>query len=282
MILVADSGATKCDWMFVSENEEPVKVSTIGFSPFFHSEAFITNNIKQSTEFKKRAELVDQIYYYGTGCSSKPRKAHMQRALKAVCSNASIYVDHDLNGAAYAACMGEEGIACILGTGSNACYFNGVGIEEGVPALGHRLGDEGSGSYFGRKLLSKYLYKRLPEYLQNKLENDYGLNKEIIFENVYSKPHENVYLASFMKSLSDFKEEKWVVDFIYSGLAEFADIHITSLPKHQEIPVNFVGSVAYYFQHILQRVSDDFGFTIGRIVKQPIYNLIEYHTQKKI
>ncbi len=282
MILVADSGATKCDWKFAKNghngNEEELpKVSTMGFSPFFHSKDFIADEIRKEADLNAQATEVDKIFYYGTGCSSEDRKEHIKTALQAIFNKADILVDHDLTGAALAACMGEEGIACILGTGSNSCYFKDGKVFEDVPALGHKLGDEGSGAYFGKKILRGFLYRRLPDYLMDKLKNEYGLSKEIIFDNVYVQGHENVYMASFMKSLSEFKEERWVKDFIRTGLKEFADIHITGYENYKEVPVNFIGSVAYYFQDDLQFVADHFGFKIGRIIKQPIHNLVEYH-----
>lgn len=282
MILVADSGATKCDWLVASANQSDEKTTTMGFSPFFHEKDFITSKILENEELNSIALKVEKVYYYGTGCSSADRKQKIKEALQAAFPQAEVLVDHDLTGAAIAACMGKPGIACILGTGSNSCAYDGKEVYELVPALGHKMGDEGSGAYFGKKLLASFLYKRLPEEIHNKLKDDYGLTKEIIFDHVYHKGHENVYFASFMKALSDFRGTEWVDEFLYKGLAEFADIHITCYPNYKEVPVNFVGSIAHYFNPVLQRVAKDFGFTIGRIERKPIFGLAKYHLENDV
>lgn len=282
MILVADSGSTKCDWMLATEDQSIPKFSTMGFNPFFHSKEKIVSTLKESQEAVKYAASIQQVYFYGAGSSSPDRKAHIADALAQFFPKARIEVDHDLIGAAFSTCGDDPGISCILGTGSNSCYFDGKEVYEAVPALGHRLGDEGSGSYFGRKILSKFLYKRLPSYLHEKLVEDYGLTKEVIFENVYRQPNENVYLASFMKSLSDFKDEKWVKELIFDGMTEFVDIHVTCYENYQDVPVHFIGSVSYYFQDILEEVCKSFDIKLGNIIKQPIYNLVDYHVAKSV
>lgn len=282
MILVADSGATKCDWLVASSENNDGKATTMGFSPFFHEKAFITEKILENEYLSSIAQLVKKVYYYGTGCSSPSRNQLIKDALVVAFPKAEVMVDHDLTGAAIAACMGKPGIACILGTGSNSCAYDGKDVFELVPALGHKMGDEGSGAYFGKKLLAAFLYKRLPQEIHDKLEGEYGLSKEVIFDHVYHKGHENVYFASFMKSLSDFKEGDWVQDFIYKGLDEFADIHITCYPNYKEVPVNFVGSIAYYFLSPLEKVAEKYGFTIGRIERKPIFNLAKYHLENNV
>lgn len=279
MILVADSGSTKCDWMIATPDHHIPKFSTMGFNPFFHSQDLIIETLKSSEEATKYASSIKQVFFYGAGSSSADRKAHITGALDQFFVEADISVDHDLMGAAYATCGKEAGISCILGTGSNSCYFDGKDVYEAVPALGHRLGDEGSGSYFGRKILSQFLYKRLPDYLHDKLVNDYGLTKEIIFESVYRKPNENVYLASFMKSLSDFRDKEWVNNLVYDGMCDFMDIHVTCYDNHKEVPVHFIGSVSYYFKDVLEKVCEKFGIRLGKVIKQPIYNLVDYHLE---
>ena len=281
MILVADSGATKCDWMHADKDKIGEKISTMGFSPFFHTEELIADTINKTEPLVAVAKDIEKVFYYGTGCSSPDRKNKMQKALQLVFKSANIEVDHDLNGAAIAACMGEPGIACILGTGSNSCYYDGKDVYEEVPSLGHRLGDEGSGYHFGKQLIRLFLYKKLPDYLMDTLSNEYGLTKEKIFANVYGEGYVNTYLASFMKSLSNHNNEKWVKEFIYTGLSEFVNFHIKVFKNYDHVPVNFVGSVAYYFKHVLDDVAADNGFKIGRVIKQPINNLVEFHQNTK-
>ena len=277
MILVADSGATKCDWMTATPDHKSSTINTMGFSPFFHTRDFIAEKILENSQLADIRHKVDAVFYYGTGCSSDDRKKLIKDSLQSVYEKADVLVDHDLLGAALAANLGKEGIACILGTGSNSCYYDGEKIYEAVPALGHKMGDEGSGAYFGKKLLALYLYKRLPAYIHEVLRDEYKLTKEGIFQVVYHEGHENVYFASFMKSLSNHKDDPWVIDFMYKGLYKFADIHISCYDNYKEVPVNFVGSIAHYFRHILEKVADDMGFTIGRIERKPIFSMVDYH-----
>lgn len=279
MLLVADSGATKCDWKY--EAEELPKYSTMGFNPFFQTKEIIYSETKGNSDLMAKASEVSELFFYGSGCSSKDRKDYVKDALQPLFPNAKINIDHDLVAAALATCGNDPGIACILGTGSNSVYFDKGEMYEDVPALGNRLGDEGSGSYFGRKILSGFLYKRLPQYLHDKLATDWGLDKETIFEGVYRNPHENVYLASHMKVLSDFRDRPWVVKLIYDGLCEFLDIHVTGYKEHRDVPVHFIGSVAYYFNDILLDACAHYGITIGKIIKQPIHDLVQYHIDEK-
>ncbi len=279
MLLVADSGATKCDWKF--DDLEIPKLNTIGFNPFFQTKEIIYNETKSNTDLMSKADAVDKLFFYGSGCSSDDRKAYVKEALQPLFPNANINVDHDLVAAALATCGNDPGIACILGTGSNSCYYDTGYLYEDVPALGNRLGDEGSGSYFGRKILSSFLYKRLPKYLHDRLVEDYGLSKEKIFDGVYKNAHENVFMASYMKVLSDFRDRPWVVKLVYDGMIEFIDIHVTGYKQHREVPVHFIGSVAYYFKDILQDACDHFGVEMGKVIKQPIHNLVDYHISEE-
>lgn len=280
MILVADSGSSKCDWILVND-ERCEKMSTMGFNPFFHNSALIESKIRE-TDMPKYAEEIKNIYYYGAGCSSKEFNAVIENALGNVFTNAQISVDHDLTAAAYATCNGEPGIACILGTGSNSCYFDGANIHEVVPALGYILGDEGSGSYYGKKLLSKYLYGTLPKHIHKNFEDHYEIDKQTIFENVYQKPHANVYLASFMRFLSGLRDDEYVKEFIYKGFSDFIRMHIWKYENYREVPVHFVGSIAYYFEDLLRDVGKKHNLTIEKIVKQPVYELVKHHTETSI
>ena len=202
MILIADSGSTKCDWKLLDGNREIGAISTMGFNPFFHSESIIGSTIKAQGMLYKYADQVSDIYFYSAGCSSDELCKTVENGLRTLFSSANIIVDHDTLGAALAACQGRPGIACILGTGSNSCYYDGQAISEVIPSLAYILGDEGSGSWYSKQVLRDYLYKLdIPEGLRQDLV-DQGHTKESILENVYMQPHANVYLASFMKTIS--------------------------------------------------------------------------------
>jgi len=279
MILVADSGSTKCDWIIVNnDGSKSEKLGTMGFNPFFHHSDFIASKIRENKELLLNSPLITKVFYYGAGCSTPEFCQIVRQGLKQVFTNAEIHVDHDLAGAVYATCSDSPGIACILGTGSNSCIHDGKGgISEQVPALGYILGDEGSGAYFGRKLLTQYLYKNLPEEIHEKFKERYQLTKQNIFENVYMKPNPNVYMASFMRFMSDNRDNDFVKKFMYKGFSEFITIHIWKYPDYKEIPVHFVGSIAYYFEELLTHEAKIHHLTIGNIVRQPVHNLVDYH-----
>ncbi len=280
MILVADSGSTKCDWLAFDQQNAYDKVSTMGFNPFFHSTELIIGELLKSEGLIAYREKITHIYYFGAGCSSKERNEIVSKALNVVFPNAEVMVDHDLLGAAYAACGDNEGIACILGTGSNSCYFDGTKIYEEVPALGYILGDEGGGDNMGRQLLTKYLYKQLPDNLHNYIKNELGLNKEIIFDKVYNQPNANVFMASMMKSLSEFRDTDYVQNFVAENLHNFLSIHVCCFEKHKEVPVNFVGSIAHYYFDVLKKEGEKLGININDVKKKPIYALKDYYYSK--
>jgi len=285
MILLADSGSTKCDWIIIDNSNTRHKTSTMGFNPFFHSTDFIVGKIRENELFKSYQTKIKEIYFYGAGCSSANRKLILENALKQFFTHATkIDVDHDLTAAALATTPKEKGIACILGTGSNSCFYDGQQVHENVPALGYILGDEGSGSYFGKILLSDWLYHKMPPELSTLFQKKYNLCKEGIFTAIHKESHPNVYLASFMPFVSENKEHPYLKEMIYQGLAKFISIHVWCYDNFREVKVNFVGSIAYYFKDILEEVAQNHRFVIGRVEKKPIDSLAEYHfnNQKEI
>ena len=280
MLLVADSGSTKCDWVFTDGSEKRSTYHTMGFNPFFHPTDLIESEIRKNTELSALAPQVQHVFFYGAGASHPSRNAVIEEALKRVFTHAEITVDHDLTGAVYATCGDEPGIACIMGTGSNSCYFDGQDIYEEVPALGYVLGDEAGGTFYGKELLRMFLYHELPEKIHQGLIDRYQLTKESIFEAVYNKPNPNVYLASFMRFLSDNRDSKWVRDFIYNGFSKFINIHIWKYENNKDVPVHFVGSVAFHFQDLLREACKIHRLNIGVITSEPVVNLVEYHLKK--
>jgi len=280
MILIADSGSTKCDWIFTNGESQRLSFHTMGFNPFFHNSEMIENEIRKNTELTAVSPLVDHVFFYGAGASSASRNIIIEKALQAVFTKANVVVDHDLTGAVYATCGDEPGISCILGTGSNSCYYDGNVIHEVVPALGYILGDEAGGTYYGKDLLRMFLYNELPEKIHNGLIEQFNLTKEGIFEAIYNKPNPNVYLASFMRFLSDNRDEKWIRDFIYNGFSKFINIHIWKYENHKEVPVHFVGSVAYHFSDLLKEACKIHRINVGVITREPVINLVEYHLRK--
>ncbi|MGB0430730.1 MAG: hypothetical protein ACPGLV_09670 [Bacteroidia bacterium] len=280
MLVVADSGSTKCDWIF-SDGETKQEVSTQGYNPMFHNTEFIAKDLRQNSEIQTLAQKADKVIFYGAGCSSDRLKKIAYDGLVQIFTKAEIIVEHDLDGAVYAACQGKPGIACILGTGSNSAYFDGASIHEEVPALGYILGDEGSGSYFGKQLLSRFLYKQLPAHIQILFEKKYpNLEPDQVFDGVYMKKDANVYLASFMKFLSDNREDRYVQDMVYHGLSKFIDIHIWQYKAYKTVPVHFVGSIAFFFENVLRKAASNHRIQMGRIIRRPVEYLFEYHSHR--
>ena len=278
MILVADSGSTKCDWIIIDNFNTKLKTKTMGFNPFFHNTEFILGKIQENKIFQDYRDKIKEIYFYGAGCSSTNRKLILENALSQFFNLAEkIVVDHDLTGAALATTPFSPGIACILGTGSNSCFFDGKNIQENVPALGYILGDEGSGSYFGKILLADWLYHRMPTELAIEFQKRFNLTKEDIFSSIHLEKFPNVYLASFMPFVKDKQNHPYMKDMVYQGLAKFINIHVWCYDNFREVPVNFVGSIAYYFREVLEEVAKNHRFTIGKIEKKPIFPLVEYH-----
>lgn len=252
----------------------------MGFNPFFHNEETIIDAIREVEELYKIRDEVSVIYYYGAGCSSPELNSIIERALKSIYTKARIVVDHDLTACALATYENKPAISCIIGTGSNSCYFDGEKISEEVPALGYILGDEGSGSYFGKKLLSAFLYKKLPAHIEQDLVADYGLTKSTVIENVYMKPNANVYIASFMKFIARHADDEYIKDMVYSGFKDFISIHVCCFSNYREVDVNFIGSIAFIFRQELERAARELDVTIGKIIQKPIDGLVKYHLER--
>ncbi|MES2559265.1 MAG: ATPase [Bacteroidota bacterium] len=280
MKLVVESGSTKADWALVNEaGNISATFDTMGFNPFFHTSEFIGKEIRKNTELTSMASSVNEIFFYGAGCSSDHFKQIVAHGLMLVFNQASIHVDHDLVAAAYSTYQGKPCISCIIGTGSNSCYFDGHTLSEEVPALAYILGDEGSGSYLGKRLLTDYLYKKLPQDITDDFEDSYILSKAIIFENVYQKPHANVYLASFTPFVSKHKAHPYFHQIVYEGMKLFLENHVCCFPNYKNTPVHFVGSVAYHFSEILQEAAKDLDVTVSSIIKHPVEHLVDYHVK---
>lgn len=281
MIIVAESGSTKCDWLISNREGNIQETHTIGFNPFFHRPDEILSHLQADELLSKVSAQAEAVYFYGAGCSSTERNEVILSALRQFFTRAQCEVNHDLNASAFATWDGRPAITCIIGTGSNSCYYDGLSVSEQVPALGYILGDEGSGSYFGKKIVADYLYKRLPAELQTDFYAQYKLQKEEIFHQVYNTNKANVFLASFMKFIVPHKDHPYMKALVYEGLSRFAEIHICCFPNYREVPVHFVGSVAFYFSEILNQVAKEKGFTLGKIDKNPGLSLLEYHLGKR-
>jgi len=276
MKLIADSGSTKAEWCLLGGRKKKT-VFTEGMSPYFLGVQQISELVRSQLMPSLKNVQVDEVYFYGTGCKNPSNVSIVKKALKEHFPIAHIEVDHDLAGAARALCGNTKGIACILGTGSNSCYFNGKRIVRNSPGLGYVLGDEGSGAYLGRKVLQYYLYDTFDEDLRARFDAKYVTNVSEILDNVYKKPLANRYLASFALFLAENRGHFMIENIIEDGLNDFFFTHLCKYGESWKHPIHFVGGVAYGFSDVLRDLGSAYEFQIGRIIRNPMEGLQEYH-----
>lgn len=277
MILVADSGSSKTDWLLSIPQQEPVSFKTAGLNPYFLTEKEIAKIIQdQAPDMVAYANDISEIYFFGAGCSSPDRHEIVSNAISQLFTKAFISVDSDLLGCAYATCGHEKGICCVMGTGSNISYFDGENIHDGQHGLGFVLGDEGSGTWFGKALITDFLYDNMPADINEAFNKAYGLNKEVVIKNVYQRPNANTYLASFSRFVSEIKTTPYGQDLLEKGLLEFIDSNIKSYPEYHRYKCHFVGSIAYFFAEELTALCHQQGVKTGKVIKQPINDLMAF------
>jgi glucosamine kinase len=276
MIIVADCGSTKCDWLLVHGARNHQLENTVGFSPFFHTTAEIETIVREQLLEKLAPEQVTQVWFYGTGVHDDHRAQIVADALKVCFPKAVIEVEHDLLGAARSVCGHSAGIACILGTGSNSCYYNGKKIVDNVPSLGWLLGDEGSGTHLGKALLRAYFYRELPTDLNEAFNEAYPEGAHEIKDRAYEKGA-NAYLATFTRFLGDHIKHPFIQNLVAGSLGEFLDRHVLKYSGAQSVPVHFVGSIAHHFSDVLQKCMDERKLKLGNVVRKPIYPLADFH-----
>lgn len=276
--LIADSGSTKCDWCFVQTGKRN-NITTMGISPYFLSTEEMENLIRKEVA-AKTGEKVKKVFFYGTGMADKANINNLKKIFNKIFPNAEVSVSDDMHGAAIAACGDEKGVVSILGTGSSSCYYNGKKIAKSRFGLGYVLGDEGSGSYFGKKVIQHYLYEIFDEELMAKFSAQYNLTRAEILNNVYRQPFANRYLATFAMFLAENRGHYIVENIIEDGISEFVHNHIYKFSESWKVPVSFVGSVSNGFKDVIQNVCESAGLEFGKIVHKPLDGLIDYHTRK--
>ena len=276
-MLIADSGSTKTDWRLLVNGGEAISFETKGFNPLFTDRDYIANEIKNNPRLIELSKDVESIRYFGAGCSSDDRRAVVVSALSDVFGAKDIFVDHDMMGCAIALCQGQPGIANIIGTGSNSCYFDGDNELVSHHGLGHILGDEASGSYFGKKLVAYYLYELMPSDLRTAFFEMFGTTKESALQHVYREPLPNVFLASHAKFLSGHRGNQFIEDLLLKGFREFVETNVQSYPEHKSVPIHFTGSIAYHFRDVVSAVLDEKNLKAGNIIQKPITGLCEYY-----
>ena len=278
MILIADGGSTKADWIAIDNNkEEAFRVRTLGLNPAIVPEEELNNRIINMFQLINIKEDVEEIHFYGAGCGTPKPIQILKTILESIFVNAKVFIAEDMLAAVYAATGKEPALVCILGTGSNSCYFNGNEMEMLVASLGYILMDEASGNYFGKKLIVDYYYNKMPSKIAKKFEAEFDLDADYIKKNLYREPNPNMYLASFAKFMFEFKEDKYIKRIIKKGFQEFFKYRILPYNKTSETPIYFIGSIAYYFRDILEKIAKKNNLVITDVIQRPIDSLVEYH-----
>lgn len=276
--LIADSGSTKAEWCLISGNKTKT-FYTQGLSPYFLSAEQIEYIINEELKPKMKNTEPDEIFFYGTGCSNADNVKLVKKAINKVFATASVDVNHDLMGAAKALCGHEKGIACILGTGSNSCYYNGKKIVKNSPGLGYVLGDEGSGANLGKKVIQYFLYKTFDEDLMDRFNAKYNTNSDEILTAVYKQPLPNRYLATFTEFLVENRGHYMVENIIEDSFNDFFFNHIYKYRESWTMPINFIGSVAYGFRDVLKDLCNSYELQLGKVIKKPMDGLVKFHRQ---
>lgn len=277
MILVADSGSTKTDWRLINDKTEVLACSTMGFNPYFVDSAVVLKELSASILSAKKEE-VEQVFFYGAGCSSAEKQEFLVAIFAQFFTNANITVAHDLLAAARAACKKESGLVAILGTGANTCLYNGTDITHNIPALGYILGDEGGGVHLGKLFIKKLLHGQLPDKVSTDFKYTFPeLNLNTILDKVYKQALPNRFLASFAQFILKHENETEINAIIHQSFHEFFKQYIVLYPNYQQYPLHIVGSIGFYFQQYIALIAKDYGVIIGKIIQQPISELVDFH-----
>jgi glucosamine kinase len=275
MQLIADSGSTKVDWRAIYDDGTVKSISTEGINPVFHNPDTITNILRVKLLYELGPD-VEEIYFYGAGVVSANIKEVLSHCFKMVFPKSVCYAESDVLAAARALCGRQSGIACILGTGSNSCFYDGKNIVKNVCAGGFILGDEASGAYLGKRLISDFIKGLLPKDLEDDFQKRYKLDYGKIVDIVYKQQLPSRFLASFSPFLNEYRENLYIANLLRSSFSEFFNRNIYQY-DYMNYPIGFVGSIAYYFKDFLNEVAESKEMRIGKILKAPIDGLTDYH-----
>ena len=275
--LIADSGSTKTEWCVMKDKKRNIFI-TQGLSPYFVTREQIEKVLRESVVPFTNTKPVNEIYFYGTGCKNPANIKTVRKAFNTIFPEAYVVVDNDLSGAAKALCGYEKGIACILGTGSNSCYYNGKKIVKNSPGIGYILGDEGSGAYLGKKVIQHFLYDIFDDDLRARFDAKFLTNGNEILNAVYTQPLPNRYLASFAIFLAENRGHATIEKIINEGLNDFFTTHVIKYKESKKLPIHFTGSIAYGFKDILAQLCKVYQLKLGAVLKNPMDGLVKYHS----
>lgn len=279
MILIVDSGATKADWIALDDKGNELFVTqTLGLSPEVLTREVIEDRLANNFEISKNREKVKRLHFYGAGCGTDRLKKFLKDIFSDIFPNAKSEVKEDTYAAIYSTTkIGHQGIVCILGTGSNCSYYDGHQLFQKVVSLGYIPMDDGSGNFFGRKLIRDYYFHKMPQDLGLKFAKEYDLDPDVIKENLYKQPNPNTYLATFARFLVENKDHPYSKGVIDKGFQQFVNNYIMQFELATKVPVHFVGSIAYYLREELAAVIERNDLILGVIRQRPIEGLVEFH-----
>ncbi|AXO79006.1 N-acetylglucosamine kinase [Olleya aquimaris] len=283
MILVVDSGSTKCDWIAVDKNGNQLleKIRTKGLNPAILSEKKISKILKKSTPLFDNKNEVSHVFFYGAGCGTENPRLLLKTALQEFFPNAEILVDEDTMAAVYATINTptEAAVVCILGTGSNCSYYDGSILHQRVKSLGYTLMDDASGNYYGKELIRDYYFNHMPEEIKIAFADKYNLDADYIKYNLYKQPNPNAYLAQFAEFMILNKDSDYIINLIKSGIRRFAKNMILQFKEElKTVPVHFAGSIAFFCQDEIKAVAEELNFKVGNFERRPIEGLVAFHT----
>ncbi len=282
MILIVDSGATKSDWIALDENGEKIFFTqTLGLSPEVLTRPVIEDRLANNFELSKNKDNISALYFYGAGCGTERMQVFLKDIFKTFFPNASCEVKEDTYAAIYATtAIGDQSIVCILGTGSNCSYFDGEKLHQKVTSLGYIPMDDGSGNFFGRKLIRDYYFNKMPKDLADKFASEFNLQADVIKDNLYKQPNPNTYLATFARFIIENKQHPYAKGVIEKGFQQFINNYVMQFDLATKVPISFVGSIAYYLIDELKKALERNDLVVGAILQRPIDGLVKFHQNK--
>ncbi|HHT02862.1 MAG TPA: N-acetylglucosamine kinase [Bacteroidales bacterium] len=277
MLLICDSGSTKADWCLVDKDNKRTFFATCGMNPYNISLEAISQEIESVLMSSINPKDVHQLKFYGAGCSAEVKKKELKDLFSTYFTNAKIYIDHDLLGAARALCGKEKGLCAILGTGSNSCLYDGEDIRENVPALGYVLCDEGAGTNIGKLILRNYLRHLLPKDLEKEFATLYPGQESDFLNRLYKGSVPNYFLASFAKFVTDRKDNEYCRNLIKECFVSFFENQVVLYSDYTSYKINVVGSVGFICKDIFKEVALNYGQEVGKFIKAPLVDLVDFH-----
>lgn len=283
MKLLVDSGSTKADWISIDENGKVLfTTQSLGLNPEVLDKEEVIARLNDKFDISHNRKSVSHLYFYGAGCGTERMRNFLGGIFQEYFPNAVVSVHEDTYAAVYATTpKGEQAIVAILGTGSNCSYFDGTVLHQKVDSLGYIAMDDCSGNQFGRHLIRGYYFNKMPKDLALEFEKEYNLDADFIKHNLYKEPNPNAYLATFAKFLIQHKDHEFCKKIIKACMEDFVELYIKQYDNHRDVPVHFIGSIAFYLRDELENVLRGHGIKIGNVLRRPIDGLIQYHSINK-